>query len=107
MPAGGANYFKFEVPAGGYNANLKGHFSATGGSGSDIETFVITEDDYVNWHNGHSVHTLYNSGKVTQETLNVALPADAGTYYLVFSNKFSFLAPKAVQANVALGYYTR
>ena len=73
----------------------------------DIEVFVMTQDDYVNWQNGHTVNTLYNSGKVTQETLNVTLPTDAGTYCLVFSNKSSWLTPRAVQANVNLTYYTR
>lgn len=107
LNAGAATYFKFPVSAGAYNASLKGHFSATGGVGNDIEVFVMTEDDYVNWQSGHSVNTLYNSGKVTQETLNVTLPTDAGTYYLVFSNKSSWLVPRAVQATVNLTYYTR
>lgn len=105
--AGGSYFYKFEVPAGAYNVNLKGHFSATGGTGNDIEAYLLTEDELVNWQNGHTVKTLYNSGRVTQETVNVALPADGGKYCLVFNNKFSFLTPKAVQTNIALTYYTR
>ncbi|HYM74966.1 MAG TPA: zinc-ribbon domain-containing protein [Candidatus Dormibacteraeota bacterium] len=107
VSAGGTYVYKFEVLAGAYNVNLKGHFSATGGVGNDIEAYLLTEDDLVNWQNGHTVHALYNSGRVTQETVNVVLPADAGKYCLVFSNKFSFLTPKAVQTNIALTYYTR
>jgi len=105
--AGGVYYYKFQVPAGAYGVALKGHFSATGGSGNDIETYLLTEDDLVNWQNGHTVHTLYNSGRVTQETVNLALPSDAGRYCLVFNNKFSLLTPKAVQTDVTLSYYTR
>ena len=105
--AGGAYYYKFQVPAGAYSVALKGHFSATGGSGNDIEAYLVTEDDLVNWQNGHTVHTLYNSGRVTQETVNVALPSDAGKYCLVFNNKFSLLTPKAVQTDVTFSYYTR
>lgn len=105
--AGGAVHFTFEAPAGAFNVNLKGHFAATGGTGNDIEVYVLTEDDLVNWQNGHTVNTLYNSGRVTQETVNVALPTDAGKYCLVFNNKFSFLTPKAVQTDIALNYYTR
>jgi hypothetical protein len=107
LSVGAATYFKFPVTAGAYDASLKGHFSATGGVGNDIEVFVMTEDDYVNWQNGHKVNTLYNSGTVTQDTLNVTLPTDAATYCLVFSNKSSWLTPRAVQANVNLTYYTR
>jgi hypothetical protein len=105
--AGGSYYYNFEVGPGAYNASMKGHFAATGGIGNDIEVYLLTADDLVNWQNGHTVHTLYNSGRVTQETMNVALPMDAGKYCLVFNNKFSFLTPKAVQANISLTYYTR
>jgi hypothetical protein len=105
--AGGAQYFIFEAPAGAFNVNLKGHFAATGGTGNDIEVYLLTADDLVNWQNGHTVHTLYNSGRVTQETVNVTLPNDAGKYCLVFNNKFSFLTPKAVQADITLTYHTR
>jgi len=107
IPAGGFYHYKLAVPAGAFNVNLKGHFTASGGSGSDVEGYVLSEDAYVNWQNAHSVSTLYNSGRVTQGSLNVSLPSDAGTYYVLFSNKFSFLSPKAVQANLTLTYYTR
>jgi hypothetical protein len=105
--AGGAQYFIFEAPAGAFSVNLKGHFAATGGTGNDIEVYLLTADDLVNWQNGHTVHTPYNSGRATQETVNVTLPNDAGKYCLVFNNKFSFLTPKAVQADIALTYYRR
>jgi len=68
---------------------------------------VLTEDGLTNCQNGHSATPLYNSGRVTQDSVNIALPSDAGTYYLVFSNKFSLLTPKAVQTNITLTYYSR
>lgn len=49
---------------------------------------------------------LIGEVKFEKPTINVALPKDAGIYYLIFSNKFSLLTPKAVQANVDLMYYT-
>ena len=107
IKAGSFYYVKFAVAAGAYNTNLKGHFSATGGSGSDIEAFVVTEDDFVNWQNRHPVHPLYSSGRVTQETLDVTLPDAGNTYFLVFNNRFSFISPKAVETDVNLTYCTR
>jgi hypothetical protein len=107
VPAGSTNSFIFEVPSGAYNVSIKGRFSATGGSGNDIIGMLMTADDYENWRNGHTFQTLYNSGQVTQETVNVKLPDDGGKYYFVFNNKFSLLAPKAVQANLAMTCYTR
>lgn len=100
--------YRFVVPAGASDVTMKGHFTATGGSGNDIEVVVISEDEFVNWQNGHlPTHPLYNSGKVTQGSINLTLPADAATYYVVFNNKFSIISPKAVEANIDVNFYTR
>jgi hypothetical protein len=104
IKAGGYQYTKFTVPPGATNAKFQGHFSATGGMHSDVEVWLTTEDGFVNWRNGNSANNLYTSGRVTQDTLNVSLPG-AGSYYLVFSNKFSFISPKAVQINGLMTFY--
>ena len=103
----GSNNYKFNVPAGALDVTLKGHFAASGGSGNDIEVFVVSEDEFVNWQNGHPTKPLYNSGKVTQDSINLTLSSDATNYYAVFSNKFSLLTPTAVQASIDLNFYTR
>jgi hypothetical protein len=97
-------YIRFSVPKGATSVRVQGTFSASGGLGKDIEVYVLTEDAFVNWQNRHPVGALYTSGRITQGTLNVGLPSDAGSYDLVFSNTFSLLSPKAVQANVRLQY---
>jgi zinc ribbon protein len=85
--ATGYSYFKLTVPPGATSVHFQGNFSASGGSGNDIEAFVLPETDFVNWQNGHSAKSFYNSGKVTISTINANLPSDEGTYYLVFSNR--------------------
>jgi hypothetical protein len=100
-----ASSFKLIVPAGATSVLLHGNFTASGGLSNDVEVFVMPENDFVNWQNGHSAKTFYNSGKVTVGTLNVNLPADAGTYYLVFSNKSSLLMQRNVLVDAALTYY--
>lgn len=102
-----ANNYSFAVPAGAFDVTMKGHFAATGGSGNDIEVVVVSEDEFVNWQNGHPSKAFYNSGRVTQDTIKLNLPSDAATYRVVFSNKFSLFTPKAVEANVDLNFYTR
>lgn len=97
--------FKLIVPQGATSVLLHGNFTASGGLSNDIEVFVMPEDDFVNWQNGHPAKTLYNSGRVTVGTLNVNLAADAGTYYLVFSNKSSLLTQRNVLVDAALTYY--
>ncbi|MHB8217081.1 MAG: zinc ribbon domain-containing protein [Candidatus Sulfotelmatobacter sp.] len=98
-------YFKLDVPTGATSVNLHGNFTASGGLTNDVEVFVLSADDFVNWQNRHEAKTFYNSGKVTVGTINVNLPDDAGTYYLVFNNRFAILAQKTVLVDAALTYY--
>jgi hypothetical protein len=99
----GSTYYKFAVPPGATSVFVEGHFSAAGGAGNDIESFVLDEDSFVNFQNNHAANAYYNSGKVTQNSINARLPG-GGNYYLVFNNKFSLIAPKAVQVNATLHY---
>jgi len=100
-----SSYFKLVVPQGASSVLLHGNFTASGGLSNDVEVFVMPENDFVNWQNGHAAKTFYNSGRVTVGTLNVNLPADAGTYYLIFSNKSSLLTQRNVLVDAALTYY--
>lgn len=97
------SYYKFFVPSGATNAVVNGRFTATGGIGNDIEVYVLTEDGFVNFSNGHQTPTYYNSGKATQDSIRAVLPG-SGTYYLVFNNNFSLITPKAVQLEAILQY---
>jgi zinc-ribbon domain len=101
--AGSFNYYKFDVPATATQASVDGHFSATGGFGNDIQVFVVNEDSFVNFQNGHPSDAYFNSGKVTQNSINALLPGP-GTYYLVCNNRFGLLAPKAVELSAILHY---
>jgi hypothetical protein len=92
-------YFPFTVED---RATVAGRFRAQGGSGNDIEVYILDEDGFENYRNGHRVQTYYNSGRVTVGTINVAL--GSGSYYLVFNNSFSTVSNKAVNARVELQY---
>lgn len=99
----GSKAYKFVIPVGATAPVLQGHFNATGGGGNDVEVWVMNDDEYVNWQNKHSVTSIYNSGRITQGTVNISL-AQPGTYYLLFNNRFSFVSPKAMQDNISLTY---
>lgn len=98
-----SQHYRFEVPPGARDIRVEGHFAATGGTGNDIQVLVLSEDDFVNWQNGHPASAYYDSDKVTQSTITATLPGP-GVYYLVFSNTFSLLTPKAVQARASVHY---
>jgi hypothetical protein len=90
-------FIRFTVPEGG--ARVVGRFRASGGSGNDIEVYILDEDAFENFRNGHRASTYYNSGRVTVGKINVHLEEE-GTYYLVFSNTFSLFSNKVVNARV-------
>jgi hypothetical protein len=100
--ADGYYSYMFKVPPGARNAIVQGHFSAAGGTGNEIEAYILSKDDFERWWNGEHRPTIYQSGKVTQGTINASLPA--GAYYLVLSNQVSRASPKVVRIDVTLTY---
>lgn len=110
-------YYKFSLPEGSVNVSIVGQFATTPpdkkvakpkekaqDSDNDIEVYVLSEPAFVVWQNGYATSTVYESGRVTKGDMQAELPAGAGVYYLVFSNKFSQKTPKNLQTTVVLRY---
>ena len=95
--------FKVVVPSGARNARVEGTFSATGAR-NDIEVSLLEEHQFLNWQNQTKFTTTYDSGRVTAGKIRIDLPAEAATYVVVFSNRFSWLSNKAVVADLKLQY---
>lgn len=86
------------------NARLVGKFTAQGGEKNDIEAVVTNEEGLVNWRKNslHRPKVWYKSGRVTEDTIKVPLPA--GQSYFVFNNRFSASANKTVRFNLRIEY---
>ena len=99
-------YYKFTVPAGAMNVFVGGQFNVTGNSSTSdgVEAYVLTETAFPVWQNGYATTNYYESGRVAGATVNAQLPAGAGVYYFVFSNRFSPRTAKTVSANLLLHY---
>jgi hypothetical protein len=112
-------YYKFDLPEGSMNVSIVGQFASTSSdkkTGSakpndksespdtDIEVYVLSEPAFAVWQNGYATSSVYESGRVSQGSLQTELPAGAGVYYLVFSNKFSPKTAKNVNATILLRY---
>jgi hypothetical protein len=84
-------WINFTVDPRMKNALVSGHFQAFGGRQNDIQTVVCSEEDFINFKNGHQARAFYNSGKTTVGDINTALPIPdgGGRYVLAFSNAFS------------------
>lgn len=95
--------FNLAVTAAMNNPSVEGTFTASGGN-NDIEVFVFEESQYLNWQNGLKFEATYTSGRVTASKLKIPLPQAVNNYYVVFSNRFSYITNKAVVADVKLEY---
>jgi hypothetical protein len=66
----------------------------------DVEVYVLDDYGLVNFKNRRPAQPLYNSGRVTTARVDAYL--QPGQYYLVFSNTYSIITPKAVAARIFL-----
>jgi len=119
-------YYKFALPEGSVNVAVVGQFtsladSSNGGNRRDsakaknnkvadqevdngVEVYVLTDAAFTVWQNGYATSSVYESGRVAEGTVQADIPAGAGIYYLVFSNKSAPKTAKAVKATVLLRY---
>jgi len=108
------SFYEFTVPPGAVNVRVTGQFSAEGrpdkksdkGSDNNIEAYVLTDSAFVVWRNGYATGSRYASDKISHATIDAALPAGSGIYYLVFNNRFSQRTEKTVHTAVLLHYQT-
>jgi hypothetical protein len=101
--ADGYYYYSFKVPPGARDSIVQGHFRVAGGTGNEIEAYILRKDDFEGWWNGEQRPTIYQSGKAIQSTIEARLPA-GDVYYLVLSNQVSQASSKVVWIDVTLTY---
>jgi len=92
-------------PRPGTSLRIEGWFEAAGGSRNDIEVYILDEIGLTNFKNGTTAQTYYNSGRATTGKPHAFLPLSNQNYYVVFSNRFSLLSPKAVKTYMTAWYY--
>jgi ribosomal protein L40E len=110
-------FYKFDLPEGSVNVSIVGQFATTtssdkkapkakdsADSDGDIEVYVLSEPAFAVWQNGYATSSVYESGRVSKGEMQAELPAGAGVYYLVFSNKFSAKSAKNINSTVLLRY---
>lgn len=110
-------YYKFTLPEASTNVAIVGNFAVSPDVGErksgrhqpaqsedGIEVYVLSESSFAIWQTGYATSPVFESGRVGQGKITTDLPAGAGVYYLVFSNKFSSSAGKRVDATVVLQY---
>jgi hypothetical protein len=94
--------YNFSTKSDSYNNKISGHFQASGGSGNDIKVYVMTEDNYTNFLNGHTCATYFETGQITVSDIYANLPSGFHNFVLVFDNSFSVYTDKEINAIINL-----
>ena len=79
---------------------LTGRVRGLAGGRRDVEVYVLDEDGYLDWQSGIAPHPVYESGRSPSTRIHAELPGK-GRYYLLLSNRFSFLTKKVVRLDDA------
>jgi hypothetical protein len=89
--------YLFQVPETAEKCQLVGQIHGIGGFSGNLETFLLTDDDYVFWNANPAAipHSSWETLRGSETTLNYPLSAP-GIYHLVISNVMS-ASPKSVQ----------
>jgi hypothetical protein len=79
--------YAFVVPETDQRCQLVGQMHGIGGYDRDLETFLLTDDEYVFWHANPAAipHSSWDTMRGSETTLRYDLPG-TGTYHLVISN---------------------
>jgi hypothetical protein len=82
--------YAFVIPETDQKCQLVGQLHGIGGYDRDLETFLLTDDEYIFWHANPAAipHSLWDTMRGSETTLSYNLPG-AGTYHLVISNGMS------------------
>ena len=99
MRPGAILSFKFAVPAGCASAILQAQFVPGSEPGATLtQMTVFDEDSYSKWRSHAASRAVYTS-KIPTSRMNLSLPIEPKTYFLVFSQGAGTL-PTTVQADV-------
>jgi hypothetical protein len=89
--------YLFQIPETEEKCQLVGLIHGIGGFSGNLETFLLTDDEYVFWNANPAAipHSSWETMRGSETTLNYPLSAP-GIYHLVISNVMS-PSPKSVQ----------
>jgi hypothetical protein len=82
--------YVFVVPETDQKCQLVAQLHGTGGYDQDLETFLLTDDEYIFWHANPAAipHSSWDTMRGSETTMTYDLHG-SGTYHLVISNAMS------------------
>ena len=95
--------YPFVIPLACKGARVDGSFVVNSRPSAGVEVLVADTAGFAGWKNHRPAWILYQSGRVSQGSINVPLPTTITRYYLIVNNPTS-AHPQDVQVNVKLHY---
>ncbi len=95
--------YNFTIPSEPSQAEVSGHFTASGGNGIGINVYIMDSDNFTSCQNCQNASQYYDSGESTNSSIRVNLPS-RGTYYIVYDNTFDNSSQKNVDTDMYSAY---
>lgn len=91
----GGQYVIYGFDLRGWQCSLRGYVGVSAGGSRDVDLFVVDESGLSNFKQGAEFGAYFNRSRTTGESIDLTLAS--GQYYLIVSNRFSWLTGKTVQ----------
>jgi hypothetical protein len=95
-------FYHFAAPEGTSNAHVKGDFDLQG-NGSNIQVYILDEENFVNWKGSHQFNAYYDRAQQTTGAIDVKVPSNK-TLYLIYDNSQSSIPSKKIFSKINLVY---
>jgi hypothetical protein len=91
----GGQYVIYSFDLRGWECSLRGYVGVSAGGSRDVDVFLVDDSGLSNFKQGGEFGAYLNRSRTTDENIDVRLAP--GQYYLVVSNRFSWITGKTVQ----------
>ncbi|HST60708.1 MAG TPA: hypothetical protein VLK84_18555 [Longimicrobium sp.] len=91
----GGQYMVYSFDLRGWQCTVRGSVAVTAGGSHDVDVYFVDEAGYAGFKQGGEFVSYFSRPRTTAE--NIDLPLGPGQYYLIVSNRFSWMTGKTVQ----------
>jgi hypothetical protein len=91
----GGQYMVYSFDLRDWKCTVRGSVAVTAGGSHDVDVFFVDEAGFAGFKQGSEFMSYFSRSRTTAENLDLRLAP--GQYYLVVSNRFSWMTGKTVQ----------
>lgn len=91
----GGQYMAYSFDLRGWQCAVRGSVAVTAGGSHDVDVYFVDEAGYAGFKQGGEFGSYFSRPRTTAENIDLRLAP--GQYYLIVSNRFSWVTGKTVQ----------